>query len=80
MDWKNLSNPLKITSNDGRVNLVLNPVYTQKDGVNLLVIKMKGASVYGFFIGEVILDNGDIIKIKESDKLWGWAEEFSQKW
>ncbi|MEX2715988.1 MAG: hypothetical protein Q6370_006770 [Candidatus Sigynarchaeota archaeon] len=41
---------------------------------------MKGISTYGYFTGELVLDDGRTIKVKESDKLFGWAEEFYQKW
>ncbi len=77
---KDLKAPLKITSNDNRVDLVLTPTYGIKDGVNLGLIKMKGIKSYGFFTGTVILDDGTATEIRESDKLFGWAEEFSQRW
>jgi hypothetical protein len=80
MDAKNLKKPLKITSNDNRVNLILTPTYGMKDGVNLGVLKMKGIKSYGFFTGTVILDDGSEFEIKESDRLFGWAEQFSQRW
>jgi len=79
-DVKNMNAPLKITSPDHRVNLTLTPKYIEKTGVDIGLIAMKGFSTYGFFTGELILDNGDKIKIEESDQVFGWAEQFYQKW
>ena len=79
-DSKHLDAPLSITSPDGRVNLTLNPIYVEKAGVDLGILAMKGISTYGHFAGTLTLDDGKVITIKESDHLFGWAEEFIQKW
>ncbi|PKK94360.1 MAG: hypothetical protein CVV60_06815, partial [Tenericutes bacterium HGW-Tenericutes-5] len=80
IDWKNPKNPIKILADDDRVNLILTPVYFSIEGVNLGLIRMQGAMVYGFFIGYVQLDNGEKLEIKETDRLFGWAENFYQRW
>ncbi len=79
-DKKNLKKPLKITSPDDRVNLVLKPKCVDKHSINYGILYMKGFNTYGYFTGEVVLDDGTVVEIKEKDKLFGWAEEFSQKW
>jgi hypothetical protein len=79
-DWKDLNKPLKITSNDNRVNLLLYTEFIEKNGVDFGIIAMKGLSTFGYFTGELILDDGTKIEIKESDKIYGWAEEYYQKW
>ena len=80
LDSKNLKKQVEIKSNNERVNLTLTPAYTLKEGVNLGLLKMKGLKVYGFFKGVVILDSGEPFEIKEEDRLFGWAESFSQRW
>lgn len=75
-----LNAPLSITSNDNRVNLTLKPNFVEKTGVDVGFVAMKGFCTYGFFTGDVVLDDGKKITIAESDRLYGWAEEFSQKW
>lgn len=79
-DWKNLHRSLPITSADGRVNLVLKPKKIEKTGANLGFLEMRGIKTYGYFTGEMVLDDGRKVEIKEADKLFGWAEEFFQKW
>ena len=79
-DPKNLEAPLEIKSQDGRVNLILKPVYIEKAGVDVGFAAMKGINTYGYFTGQMKLDDETVIEIKEDDKLFGWAEEFSQKW
>jgi Domain of unknown function (DUF2804), N-terminal/Domain of unknown function (DUF2804), C-terminal len=79
-DKKNLMAPLVIKSPDGRVDLILKPKYLEKAGVDLGFVAMKGVNTYGYFTGNMKLDDGTMVEIKESDKLFGWAEEFSQKW
>ncbi len=79
-DPKHLEKPLCITSPDGRVDLTLVPKHFEKTGVDVGFLAMKGISTYGYFTGKLVLDDGKAIAIKESDKLFGWAEEFYQKW
>ena len=81
MNWKKVLNPIEIVStNDDRVNLLFTPTWGTIEGVSLGILGMKGALSYGFFTGTMRLDNGEIITIKDSDRLFGWAEDFFQKW
>lgn len=79
-DRKHLDKPLHITSPDGRVDLTLVPKFFEKAGVDIGILAMKGINTYGYFTGKLVLDDGTRITIKESDKLFGWAEEYVQKW
>ncbi len=79
-DKNDLNKPLKIESKDGRVNLTLKPKHVEKTGISIGFMEMKGIKTYGYFTGEMILDDGGKVEIKESHKLFGWAEEFNQKW
>ncbi len=79
-DKKHLDAPLLITSNDHRVHLTQNPIFAETQGVDLGILAMKGMATYGFFTGEVVLDSGEKLQIRENDKVFGWAEEYYQKW
>lgn len=79
-DWQDLNRPLEIKGDDGRVNLVLTPKHAEKTCTSLGFLEMKGVKTYGYFSGEMVLDDGSKVPVKESDKLFGWAEEFYQKW
>ncbi|MEX2681806.1 MAG: hypothetical protein Q6373_009400 [Candidatus Sigynarchaeota archaeon] len=56
------------------------PKFHEKTGVDIGFLAMKGISTYGYFTGEHVLDDGRTTQVRESDKLFGWAEEFNQKW
>jgi hypothetical protein len=79
-DWKDLHRHLPITSEDGRVNLILKPRKIEKRNTSVGFLEMRGVKTYGYFTGEMVLDDGRMVKIKETDRLFGWAEEFYQKW
>ena len=79
-DPKHLENPLHIASPDGRVKLTLVPKFVEKTSMNIGILKMAGFNTYGYFTGELVLDDGTVIVVEESDKLFGWAEEFDQRW
>ena len=79
-DRKFLMKPVEIKAADGRVNLLLTPLYAEKTRTSLGFLEMKGIKSYGYFTGKTVLDDGSIIEIKPEDKLFGWAEEFFQKW
>jgi hypothetical protein len=62
------------------VNLMQKPIFLEKNGIDVGIIAMKGFATYGIFTGEVVLDSGEKLQIQESDKVFGWAEEYIQKW
>lgn len=79
-DWNDLYKPLSITGSDKRVNLTLEPVYAEETKTSVGFLEMKGAKAYGYFTGELVLDDGSKLQVKRSDGLFGWAEEFYQRW
>ncbi len=79
-DDEDLMKPWQFTSNDGRVNLQLEPVHKQKMNLNMLVLSTKTKHVYGWYTGEVVLDDGTTVKITKEDRLFGSAEHCRHKW
>ncbi|MHA1682660.1 MAG: DUF2804 domain-containing protein [Promethearchaeota archaeon] len=79
-DKNDLNRPWEFTSNDGRVDLQMEPVFISKLGLSMLVLSTKGINAFGFFTGKVILDDGTKITIERKDKLFGSAEHFRHKW
>ena len=79
-DKKDIMKPWKFTSSDGRFEMILDPVMQKGNNMNALVLKTSGVQVLGYFIGDLILDDGTKIHIDKADKVFGWAENFSHKW
>ena len=81
-EWnkKDVMKPWKFTSNDGRAELQLEPIHKEKVYLNLLFMGTKGVNVFGYYTGDVILDDGTKIHIDRSDKLFGSAEYFKHRW
>ena len=74
---RNFLEPWKFLSNDGRFEMDLEPIVDRNSVVNLLIFKSNQHQVFGYFTGEVILDDGRTIKI---EKLLGFAEEVQNRW
>ena len=72
--------PWKFSSPDGRIEMILKPKHIEKGKINLLIAKSISTKAYGFFTGKVVLDNGEILHIEESDGLFGGAEFVENKW
>ena len=72
--------PWRYSSNDGRVDLVLEPVYSNSENINMLVLKTRGIHAYGFISGAVILDDGTRLVIERSDRVFGSAEYCWHRW
>lgn len=75
-----LLKPWSYSSNDGRVTLQLEPVYSNIEDMNLLVLRTQGTHAYGFITGEVVLDNGTKLAIERSHQVFGSAEYCKQRW
>jgi len=73
-DWMK---PWTFTSNDGRFEMALEPIFHNKTSLNLLILKTGGNKVWGYYTGDCILDTGEKLHI---DKLFGFAETFSHRW
>jgi len=69
--------PWRFTSNDNRFNMVLEPITPQREKLNLGIIKFNSSILHGFYSGDIILDNGEKIHVKE---MMGHAEDIFWKW
>ena len=73
----NYMKPWKFTDNEGRLNLFFTPFKERLARTNLGVIFSEVHQMFGHYDGEVIADNGEVIKIKD---LVGFAEEHHARW
>jgi len=69
--------PWAFTSNDGRFEMTFKPIMDRKDKTSLMVIMSDQHQVFGYFTGKAILDDGEVVKIKE---FLGFAEVVRNKW
>ncbi len=70
-------NPWKFTSNDKRLELDFQPVLDRYSNTNMLVVQSWQHQVFGRFSGEVILDDGSHIILKD---FLGFAEKVKNRW
>jgi len=68
------------TDEGGRVELTLKPVCIERGDTNFVLLRMKLLKAYGFFCGRVRLDDGRLIEVRESDRLFGSAEAVVNRW
>ena len=68
------------TDNEGRIDLRMRPVCVERGGTNFVVLRMGVLKAYGFLIGRVGLDDGRIVEVRESDRLFGSAEAVVNYW
>ncbi len=67
----------KIISEDGRFNLTMTPTYNNKSLLNLGIARMDCNQIYGLWNGDVTLDDGTKLQIKE---LFAFCEYVENKW
>lgn len=68
----------KIISEDGRFNLTMTPTYNNRSDLNLGVIaRMNCNQIYGKWNGEVTLDDGKVLKIKD---MFAFCEYVENRW
>jgi hypothetical protein len=65
-------NPWKFTSNDNRLELDFQPLVDRNSSLNLGIIKSIQHQVFGYFTGNVVLDEGKVLHL---DKFLGFAED-----
>lgn len=65
------------TSNDNRIKLKFKPLYDRNTPMDFKIIAMLPHQVFGLYSGELILDDGTIIKIND---VLGFAEKVHNKW
>lgn len=76
-DPEDYLSPWEITSSDGRVELVFNPIVDRFGDTNLLLIRSLQHQVFGTFSGTVLLDDRSPVKL---DALYGFAEDVYNRW
>ena len=69
--------PWIIKSDNDRINLKFWPQVNRQSKFNYLIIKSEQNQVFGVFEGELVLDHGEKIYVKN---LHGFAEKVSNKW
>lgn len=67
----------KIISEDGRFNLTMTPSYNNKSLLNIGVAKMNCNQIYGKWNGDVILDDGTKLEIKD---MFAFCEYVENRW
>ncbi|MFW9920595.1 MAG: DUF2804 domain-containing protein [Candidatus Thorarchaeota archaeon] len=77
MDVKDYTKPWKFTSSDGRFEMDFEPVIDRYSKFNLLMIKSEQHQVFGHFSGNVVLDDGTELKVKN---FLGFAEDVYNRW
>lgn len=65
------------TSNDNRLNMTFRPIIDRNSKTKILMLESDQHQVFGYFSGKVILDDGQVIAIKD---LFGFAEKVKNKW
>ena len=79
-DEKDPRKPWRYSSSDGRVELQLQPVYSNEEDTNLLLLRSGGIHAYGFITGNVVLDDGTKLSIELADRVFGSAEYCKHRW
>jgi hypothetical protein len=77
IDRTDYMKPWKFTSNDGRFEMVMEPVLDNCSSLNILILKTSGHSMFGYFTGDVVLDSGERLHL---DRFFGFAESDSHRW
>ena len=67
----------KFISEDGRFNLTMRPTFDNKSDLNLKIARMNCHQLYGIFNGDVTLDDGTKLPIKD---LFAFCEYVENKW
>jgi len=69
--------PWIITSNDGRFEMIMEPILDRNSKIDLKILKSIQHQVFGYFTGDIILDDGKKIHVK---RLLGFAEKVFNQW
>ncbi len=70
-------NPWKFISEDGRFNMTMNPTFDHHSDLNLGVGRMHSHQVHGLWSGDVTLDDGTKLKIKD---MYAFCEYVENDW
>ncbi|NKU17606.1 DUF2804 family protein, partial [Rhodococcus hoagii] len=69
--------PWKFSSNDGRFEMVFEPILDRAAAVDFKVLRSIQHQVFGRFTGHVVLDDGSRMEVTD---LLGFAEEVRNRW
>jgi hypothetical protein len=69
--------PWRFTSNDNRFTMTLEPLIPHTENINFGIIYLNSSLMHGFFSGQLILDNGEKLEIKN---MLGHAEDIYWRW
>ena len=69
--------PWTFTSDDGRFEMDFKPIIDRAANTDFIILGSNQHQVFGRFSGKAILDDGEVIKIKD---FLGFAEKVSNKW
>ncbi len=69
--------PWTFTSSDKRFEMNFEPILDRCSNTDVLLIASRQHQVFGYFSGQAVLDNGQIIEL---DHFLGFAEKVSNKW
>lgn len=73
----NYMQPWKIISEDGRFNLTMTPTFDHHTDLNVGVARMNAHQVHGLWNGDVTLDDGTKLEIKD---MYAFCEYVENKW
>jgi hypothetical protein len=76
-DKEDYLSPWTFISDDGRFTMDFTPVLDRSSLTNFGLLYSNQHQVFGYFTGQVILDDGEILHI---DKLFGFAEKVANAW
>ena len=74
---KNYLENWQFKSNDGRFEMIMEPIIDRNSKFNYGIIKSIQHQVFGYYSGHLILDNGKKIEV---DRVLGFAEDVFNKW
>ena len=69
--------PWQFTSEDGRFEMTLKPIFHHQSGMNFVIFNSKSVIAYGYYSGYVILDDGTKVQV---EKVLGHAEAIKWRW
>ena len=69
--------PWKFISEDGRFNLTMEPFYDHHSDMNVLALRMHSHQVHGLWHGNVVLDDGTVLEIKD---MYAFCEYVENRW
>ena len=73
----NPMDPWGFTSEDGRFEMTLKPIFHHISGMNFVIFSSKSIIAYGYYSGTVVLDDGTKVQV---ENLLGHAEAIKWRW